>query len=214
MTSPFALPCRRRRRPPLTPLRRPCSPAVALVMAPTRELVTQILRECTEIGSKDGIKYGACYGGAPKFQQLDTIHRGIDALVATPGRLIEFLSTGDVKVRPSFCSRLSCDGRGDSCDVQDDRCRATSETTGADAPPRPPAPSPLSPATARARHLPRPRRGRPHGVRGVRRHSLLLQMSSKPSSSSSSSSSLTPRRPFLLQVRGGAAPDLRNHPAR
>ncbi|GAA5844865.1 hypothetical protein JCM9279_000022 [Rhodotorula babjevae] len=71
---------------------------IALVMAPTRELVTQILRECTEIGSKDGIKYGACYGGTPKWSQLETIHRGIDALIATPGRLLEFLSTGDVKL--------------------------------------------------------------------------------------------------------------------
>ncbi|KPV76887.1 uncharacterized protein RHOBADRAFT_12822, partial [Rhodotorula graminis WP1] len=71
---------------------------IALVMAPTRELVTQILRECTAIGSKDGIKYGACYGGTPKFSQLDTIHRGIDALIATPGRLMEFLSTDDVKL--------------------------------------------------------------------------------------------------------------------
>ncbi|GAA5911003.1 hypothetical protein JCM8208_003954 [Rhodotorula glutinis] len=71
---------------------------IALVMAPTRELVTQILRECTEIGGKDGIKYGACYGGTAKFNQLDTIHRGVDALIATPGRLMDFLSTGDVKL--------------------------------------------------------------------------------------------------------------------
>lgn len=60
--------------------------------------MTQILRECNELNKNTNIKCAACYGGRPKWEQLSSIHQGVDVLVATPGRLIEFLSTGDVRL--------------------------------------------------------------------------------------------------------------------
>ncbi|GAA6047709.1 hypothetical protein JCM3770_001736 [Rhodotorula araucariae] len=84
-----------RAQPPATAQTGP----IALIMAPTRELVTQILRECIDIGRKTGVKCAAVYGGARKWDQLNALQQGVDVLVATPGRLIELLSTGDVKLQ-------------------------------------------------------------------------------------------------------------------
>ncbi|BGP37364.1 hypothetical protein JCM10450v2_001273 [Rhodotorula kratochvilovae] len=84
-----------RAQPPATAATGP----IALIMAPTRELAMQILRECADIGKKSEVKCAAVYGGAPKGAQLERLQNGPDVLVATPGRLIEFLSNGDVKLQ-------------------------------------------------------------------------------------------------------------------
>ena len=73
-----------------------------LVLAPTRELATQIQVEAEKFGSVAGY-YSACaYGGAPKRDQLQAINSGISVLVATPGRLNDFLESNQVSLSSVF----------------------------------------------------------------------------------------------------------------
>jgi len=73
-----------------------------LVLAPTRELATQIQDEAVKFGNVAGY-YSACaYGGAPKRDQLRTITSGISVLVATPGRLNDFLDSNQVNISSVF----------------------------------------------------------------------------------------------------------------
>jgi len=62
-----------------------------LVLAPTRELANQIQEQCYKFGSRCKINSVCVYGGAPKFHQEKELRRGCDIVIATPGRLIDFL---------------------------------------------------------------------------------------------------------------------------
>jgi ATP-dependent RNA helicase DDX5/DBP2 len=64
---------------------------IVLVLAPTRELAVQIREECQKFGGSSEIKNTCVYGGAPKRQQLMDLERGCEIVIATPGRLIDFL---------------------------------------------------------------------------------------------------------------------------
>ncbi|KAJ1641234.1 P-loop containing nucleoside triphosphate hydrolase protein, partial [Pavlovales sp. CCMP2436] len=70
----------------------------ALVLAPTRELATQILDECNKFGRAAGMSATCCYGGAPKGQQLRDLQRGVFVIIATPGRLNDFLESRQVNL--------------------------------------------------------------------------------------------------------------------
>ncbi|KAL0210763.1 hypothetical protein P9112_009061 [Eukaryota sp. TZLM1-RC] len=65
------------------------SPSV-LVLAPTRELASQIHVECKKFAFKTGLRSVVVYGGAPQGPQLRELKFGCDILVATPGRLIDY----------------------------------------------------------------------------------------------------------------------------
>merc|ERR1740123_2564689 len=75
------------------PLLRPGDGPIALVVAPTRELAKQIKIECDKFGYTSQLKNTCVYGGAPKREQAADLRRGVEILIATPGRLIDFLST-------------------------------------------------------------------------------------------------------------------------
>ncbi|MBA0571911.1 hypothetical protein Golob_002280, partial [Gossypium lobatum] len=62
-----------------------------LVLSPTRELATQIQDEAHKFGKSSRISCTCLYGGAPKGPQLREIERGVDIVVATPGRLNDIL---------------------------------------------------------------------------------------------------------------------------
>ncbi|XVF58051.1 hypothetical protein PTKIN_Ptkin07bG0031600 [Pterospermum kingtungense] len=62
-----------------------------LVLSPTRELATQIQDEALKFGKSSRINCTCLYGGAPKGPQLREIERGVDIVVATPGRLNDIL---------------------------------------------------------------------------------------------------------------------------
>ncbi|KAK9037321.1 hypothetical protein V6N11_022233 [Hibiscus sabdariffa] len=62
-----------------------------LVLSPTRELATQIQDEANKFGKSSRISCTCLYGGAPKGPQLREIERGVDIVVATPGRLNDIL---------------------------------------------------------------------------------------------------------------------------
>ena len=70
-----------------------------LVMAPTRELAMQISDEIKKFGKYTGIKVATIYGGQGMGIQLDALHRGVEILVATPGRLIDHLKRGSIELR-------------------------------------------------------------------------------------------------------------------
>ena len=70
-----------------------------LVMAPTRELAMQIADEIKKFGKHTGLRVATIYGGQGMGIQLDTLHRGVEILVATPGRLIDHLKRGSIELR-------------------------------------------------------------------------------------------------------------------
>jgi len=72
---------------------------IALVMAPTRELAVQIQEECNRFGASSKIKNTCCYGGVPRRPQQQDLRDGVEIVIATPGRLIDFLDAGDTNLK-------------------------------------------------------------------------------------------------------------------
>lgn len=74
-----------------------------LVITPTRELATQVSDELFSYGKYEGIKTVTVYGGASYNLQFDSIARGAQVVVATPGRLLDILKGGRLKqFKPSI----------------------------------------------------------------------------------------------------------------
>uniref|UniRef100_A0ACD5VDZ1 Uncharacterized protein n=1 Tax=Avena sativa TaxID=4498 RepID=A0ACD5VDZ1_AVESA len=69
-----------------------------LVLSPTRELATQIQDEAIKFGRSSRISSTCLYGGAPKGPQIRDLERGVDIVVATPGRLNDILEMGKVRL--------------------------------------------------------------------------------------------------------------------
>jgi ATP-dependent RNA helicase DDX3X len=70
------------------------SAPVALILTPTRELCEQIYKEGRKLLHKTGILIVKVYGGVPIDTQIRNVTNGCDILVATPGRLIDFIKRG------------------------------------------------------------------------------------------------------------------------
>jgi len=70
----------------------------ALVLAPTRELAVQIARSFDTYGKGLGLRLGMVIGGLGFGRQIETLQRGVDILVATPGRLLDLVQRGNVKL--------------------------------------------------------------------------------------------------------------------
>ncbi len=70
-----------------------------LIMAPTRELAMQITDEIKKFGKHTGIRVATVYGGQGMGVQLDALDRGVEIVVATPGRLIDHLKRGSIELR-------------------------------------------------------------------------------------------------------------------
>jgi len=70
-----------------------------LIMAPTRELAIQITEEIKKFGKYTKIRVATVYGGQGMGLQLDALHRGVEIVVATPGRLIDHLKRGSIELR-------------------------------------------------------------------------------------------------------------------
>jgi superfamily II DNA/RNA helicase len=67
-----------------------------LVLVPTRELATQVSRELEWLGAPGGVRVGVCYGGVGIEPQRRALRRGVDVLVACPGRLGDLIDRGYV----------------------------------------------------------------------------------------------------------------------
>ncbi|CAL8463679.1 g3213 [Coccomyxa elongata] len=70
----------------------------ALIMGPTRELTSQIYEEARKFTYQTGLHPVVCYGGAPSGFQLRELEKGVDILVATPGRLCMFIERGRISL--------------------------------------------------------------------------------------------------------------------
>jgi len=68
----------------------------ALVMVPTRELAAQVARSVRAYGAHLPLECTAVFGGVGMQPQLDVLRRGVDLLVATPGRLLDHVGRGSV----------------------------------------------------------------------------------------------------------------------
>lgn len=71
----------------------------ALVVTPTRELAIQIGESFTTYGRYTGIKNTVIFGGVKQGPQTDALHKGVDVLVATPGRLLDLMDQGFISLQ-------------------------------------------------------------------------------------------------------------------
>ncbi len=71
----------------------------ALVLAPTRELAIQVADNFGKYGKYTGIRHAAIYGGVSQHQQTQTLRRGVDVLIATPGRLLDLVIQGHISLQ-------------------------------------------------------------------------------------------------------------------
>jgi ATP-dependent RNA helicase DDX3X len=70
----------------------------SLILAPTRELVSQIYEESRKFAYRSWVRPCVVYGGADIGSQLRQIERGCDLLVATPGRLVDLIERGRISL--------------------------------------------------------------------------------------------------------------------
>jgi len=71
----------------------------ALVVTPTRELAIQIGESFTAYGKFTGIKNTVIFGGVKQGKQTDELRKGVEILIATPGRLLDLMNQGFISLR-------------------------------------------------------------------------------------------------------------------
>jgi ATP-dependent RNA helicase RhlE len=69
-----------------------------LVLSPTRELAAQIGESFGAYGARTGLRHTVIFGGVNQNRQIDALERGVDILVATPGRLLDLLGQREVSL--------------------------------------------------------------------------------------------------------------------
>jgi ATP-dependent RNA helicase RhlE len=70
-----------------------------LILTPTRELAIQIEESFKAYGRNLPLRHLVIFGGVGQKSQTDALHRGVDILVATPGRLLDLMNQGFVSLR-------------------------------------------------------------------------------------------------------------------
>ena len=78
---------------------RPGDGPIVLVIAPTRELAQQIMKECRRFGESSRIKITCVFGGVPKYQQQRDLRAGVEVVICTPGRMIDMLESNTTNLR-------------------------------------------------------------------------------------------------------------------
>ena len=81
------------------PLLAPGDGPIVLILAPTRELAVQIQQEASKFGKSSRIRNTCIYGGVPKGPQIRDLSKGVEVVIATPGRLIDMLESGKTNLR-------------------------------------------------------------------------------------------------------------------
>jgi ATP-dependent RNA helicase RhlE len=74
-------------------------PIRALVLTPTRELAIQIGESFEDYGKQTSLRYSVIFGGVSQHSQVQALKRGLDVLVATPGRLLDLMNQGYIDLR-------------------------------------------------------------------------------------------------------------------
>ncbi|MCP5522231.1 MAG: DEAD/DEAH box helicase [Verrucomicrobiales bacterium] len=90
-TAAFALPI-------LTKLEESAPGPRALILEPTRELAAQVETACRDMARFTKLRVGVVYGGVGYGPQNDALKRGVDVLVATPGRLLDHIERGNCRL--------------------------------------------------------------------------------------------------------------------
>jgi len=99
-TAAFALPILDRlHRAPIDKSRRGRTLPRVLVLAPTRELATQIDDSFDTYGRHTALRSTAIFGGVSQFHQVKALRAGVDILIATPGRLLDLMEQRHVDLR-------------------------------------------------------------------------------------------------------------------
>jgi len=70
-----------------------------LILTPTRELAIQIYESFNTYGKYTGLKSAVIFGGVSQSAQVETLKRGIDILIATPGRLLDLIGQGFISLK-------------------------------------------------------------------------------------------------------------------
>src|ERR1043165_8766317 len=73
-------------------------PIQALILVPTRELAVQVTNEISRLAKYTGIRTVSIYGGQSINIQYDQLERGVQIVVATPGRLIDHVKQGSIQL--------------------------------------------------------------------------------------------------------------------
>jgi ATP-dependent RNA helicase RhlE len=71
----------------------------SLIVTPTRELAIQIAESFTNYGRHTGLKNTVVFGGVGQQAQTDALNRGVDILIATPGRLLDLMNQGYISLK-------------------------------------------------------------------------------------------------------------------
>lgn len=74
-------------------------PIKSLIVTPTRELAIQIADSFTDYGKFTGIRNAVVFGGVKQGPQVNALKRGVDVLVATPGRLLDLIDQGYISLK-------------------------------------------------------------------------------------------------------------------
>ena len=69
-----------------------------LVLVPTRELAQQVHDNLAPLGQAIGVQLTTVYGGAPMYRQIQQLRRGVDVVIATPGRLQDLINQGEASL--------------------------------------------------------------------------------------------------------------------
>jgi ATP-dependent RNA helicase RhlE len=87
----------------------------ALILAPTRELAEQIYQASIELGQNTRVRSTAIYGGVGKGPQVAVLQRGVEIVIACPGRLLDLMGEG--KIDLSHVEVLVLDEADRMCDM-------------------------------------------------------------------------------------------------
>ncbi|XP_063715338.1 uncharacterized protein LOC134842782 [Symsagittifera roscoffensis] len=79
------------------PLQRGDGP-IALILCPTRELSQQVAQVAQEFTETSGVRNTCVYGGSPKGPQIGALDRGCELVIATPGRLLDFMESKQIRL--------------------------------------------------------------------------------------------------------------------
>jgi superfamily II DNA/RNA helicase len=80
------------------PIRRGDGP-IAVVLLPTRELAQQVEQVSKDFVESSDIYTTCVFGGAPKGPQIRDLEKGVEIVIATPGRLLDFLEAGKTNLK-------------------------------------------------------------------------------------------------------------------
>lgn len=93
-TAAFAIPILE-----LLQAQKPLGPGIkVLILTPTRELAIQIDESFASYGRYTGIRHTVIFGGVSQHAQVNALRQGIDVLVATPGRLLDLMQQGFIRL--------------------------------------------------------------------------------------------------------------------